>query len=259
MNLNIIRHTKFFTDVEFQDIVDSVKFYAPLINEKWNLGGVTVSAGLTDTTSWNIYLTDDKRNNSALGFHTIENGLPCAYISPSMNRISALFTSRRSANIYGQVIQHPALVYNHPEIKIGSKVFRKAYTTVIRPAKPTEIKPGFISVVTHEVAEMMVDPFIDRWTPMIKTPEVPNGGELLIEVGDHVNSSHFTQLVNNKVAVMADATIPSFYDPNGVKPLSLNSSPTAPLTFPHGTYAYIKDAITNARIMQFAQAGDTRK
>ena len=259
MNLNIVRDTKFFTDAEFQDIVDSVKFYAPIINDKWNLGGVTVSAGLTDTTSWNIYLTDNKENKAAYGYHTVENGLPCAYISPSMNRLSVLFASRRAIHIYGEIKEHPALTHTHPAIVINGKVIRPAWTQILRPAKPTVYTSGFISVVLHEVAEMTVDPLINKWVPMIKTVEVPNGGDLLVEVGDHVNSSHFMAIINNKKVVMADATIPAFYNPNGVRPYSLMDFPTAPMTFPHGTYAYIKDAITKARIMQFAQAGDDRR
>jgi hypothetical protein len=234
MRVNLVNSSAVFTAEEFSVIFESVKAYAPLVTTAWGLPSVEVTALPYDPQVCNIHLTDEKKNIHAYGFHTYENGIPQAYVSPYMNRILPKFLARRSQNIYG-------VVKEHPDFYIGGKLFRKA--------RPTDYTFGFISVVLHELAELLVDPGINTWRAW-------GDKQVLVEVGDHVNGFHFFRTISGVKVVMPDFTLPSFYDPAGKAPYSHCNAPAKPFDFiTHKSYAYVKDAL-GAKMMQFARLGD---
>jgi hypothetical protein len=232
------------TNEELSITRDAVQDFTNIATKYWPAPSVSLvtSGTVSIPDAKNIYITDDKINAKALGYH-VANPV-AAFISPKMNRVTTL-SLRRRLNLLGTVREHPGL-------NVKNKV--------IIAAKPTLFIPGMISVICHEIVEMLADPNLDNWKVM------PDGSSVLVEVGDHANAFHFKavitstikgKVVTNKVC-FPDFTLPSFYDAKGVAPFSYTGAVTAPFTFLHGCYAYIlgKDG---ARLMQFAEAGDPRR
>jgi hypothetical protein len=236
MIVNVVNSSSFFTPPELSIIIDSMKEYAPYVTDAWQKEPVEITTNPYDPKVCNFHLTDEKINRHAYGFHTYENQVPQAYISPYMNRIQAKFVARRSQNIFGVVKEHPDFI-------IRGKLIRKG--------RPTDLTFGFISVVLHELAELLVDPGINLWKPW-------GDKQVLVENADHVNGFHFFRVIQGVKVVMPDFTLPSFYDPAGKAPYSYCNAPTKPFDFiTHKSYAYIKD-VTGARMMAFAEIGDNR-
>lgn len=270
-HFNLGNDAKALTDDEQIIVTDAENFFAQLL-KPWLTEPISVtSSKVADPNAWNIYLDDKKINLHAYGFHNFDEGKPTAYVSPRMNRLIAKFLGRHNQNIYGVVKEHPAIIHHSPVIMENGKVKVPAHDTVIRPAAPTDYTPGFVSVIAHELSEMVADPHpsVDygKWAtiPANFSSKFPLGGTVLIEVGDHTRG-HFKGVVDSiirgkkvsTVVCFPDFTLPSFYDPNGVAPYSYCNLPVRPFDFMHGAYAFIRDS-TGARMMNFAEAGDERR
>jgi hypothetical protein len=271
IKVNLVNDLKVLTDDEQIIVTDAVNYFAQTLT-LWSSEAIkVVSSKVTDPTAWNIYLDEKKVNLKAYGFHNFDEGKPTAYVSPRMNRLLEKFLGRRHQNLYGVVKEHPIITHFSPVIMENGVVKVPAHTTTIRAAAPTDYTPGMISVICHELAEMVADPrpSIDfgKWAtiPANFSGKFPNGGTVLIEIGDHTRG-HFSAVINSiikgvkvsTVVCFPDFTLPSFYDPSGKAPFSYRNLPLKPFDFLKGAYAFIRDS-TGARMMNFAEAGDERR
>ena len=164
---------------------------------KWNIQATAT----TDTkvkAQMVIRVTDNNRHTGALGYHTVEKGVPTSYCSP-----------RAVGRTYGH---YSPPLYTR-EVKVLGKVIRKA--TLVHPASYTQ---GLVTVIIHEALEMLADANID------KVAKAPDGKNWLIEVCDHVSGIYGTEVVAGNTCVIPDATFPSYYQSNGVAPFDLFNS-----------------------------------
>ena len=248
--VTLVKATDLITVDELRICASFLRDYVPRVTKPWMLPDCKVQySDRMQPGSWNVYLSDAGLNPGAYGYHRNENGTPTGYVSPSMCGVNGLTGGARESALWGVYV----------------------------PAKIPFIMPGMLSVIAHEVAEMLVDPNLDTWRTS------PIGEEWLVEVGDQANATHFVTTVDtillrpvtkivrkgklwtkatslqkmkiSKTGVLADFTLPSFYDVNGVQPYSYTGLVTGPYGHGHLTYATVKDA-TGARMEQFAKPGD---
>ena len=192
------------SDADFSTIADAVHHYVPLVANAWNIPNITVINGGTPVDGdWLVYATEKNRSLGALGYHTFKAGAPVAYCSLKAvgNKLWGLY--------------HRAMV-------IKGKTIRQATYSA-----------GLVTVLCHEIAEMICDPKIATLSAYDKLNR-----NWLIEVADHVYGSYFMY----KASVLPDITTPSFYDLNGKAPFSLQSATNAPFTMTPKGYGYWKDA-----------------
>ena len=187
-------------------LVTALQAFCDQVTKAWKQPSVKVS---TDATpgSWLIHLTEAKRVTGALGYHTVEAGLPVAYVS-----LKAV-----NGKLWG--------AYYRPLV-IKGKVIRAATYSA-----------GLISVICHEVAEMLCDPAIQ--TVSAKDAQ---GRQWLVEVCDHCYGSYTTQVINGNTCIIPDVTTPAFYDLNGKAPFTIFNAVNAPFTMTPKGYGYYKSA-----------------
>lgn len=249
--VTLIKDTDAITVDELRQLASVCKVFVSQLCPVW--GMPTPKIQYSDhaiTGTWNFWITDRNSMSGAYGYHTVENGIPVAYISPT---ICSVLTSR-------------------PDIHSG------ALWGSYAGSQPPFVFPGLASVLCHELGEALIDPTISTW----KTDPVTNE-TWLVEVGDQANSGHYVMDVVtslkkilwikyrpvHQTVVFADVALPSFYDPNGKAPFTLaallkgkpgilNSLPalvTKPFDHVKGCYAYTKDS-SGARLTQFAKTSD---
>lgn len=194
------------SSADMQTLATALKTFCDKVTAAWNLPAVSVVTAPTPG-AWVIHLTEAKRMQGALGYHNVESGLPVAYVS-----LKAVV-----GKLWGRY--YPA------------RFFKKIQ---ISPAIYSE---GLISVICHEVAEMLCDPAIN--TVSAKDSQ---GRQWLVEVCDHCAGSYSTITVNGNVCVLPDVTTPAFYDVNGKAPFTLFNSVKAPFTMTPKGYGYYKSA-----------------
>ena len=183
---------------------------------KWNINA-TATTDSKVKADMVIKVTDLNRQTGALGYHTVEKGVPTAYCSP-----------RAVGRTYGHY--SPALFTR--EVKVLGKVVKKA--TLIHPAPYTQ---GLVTVIIHEALEMLADANIDR------VATAPDGKKWLVEVCDHVSGIYGTENVAGNICVIPDATFPSYYQSNGVAPFDLfNTEKSAFDRSAPKFYAFYQDA-----------------
>ena len=183
---------------------------------KWNINA-TATTDSKVKADMVIKVTDLNRQTGALGYHTVEKGVPTAYCSP-----------RAVGRTYGHY--SPALFTR--EVKVLGKVVKKA--TLIHPASYTQ---GLVTVIIHEALEMLADANIDH------VATAPDGKKWLVEVCDHVSGIYGTENVAGNICVIPDATFPSYYQSNGVAPFDLfNTEKSAFDRSAPKFYAFYQDA-----------------
>ena len=183
---------------------------------KWNINA-TATTDSKVKADMVIKVTDLNRQTGALGYHTVEKGVPTAYCSP-----------RAVGRTYGHYL--PALFTR--EVKVLGKVVKKA--TLIHPASYTQ---GLVTVIIHEALEMLADANIDH------VATAPDGKKWLVEVCDHVSGIYGTENVAGNICVIPDATFPSYYQSNGVAPFDLfNTEKSAFDRSAPKFYAFYQDA-----------------
>jgi hypothetical protein len=109
--------------------------------------------------------------------------------------------------------------------------------------KERYISGSFSEVLSHEIAEALVDPLINLY----KIDKV-NKKSWLVEVGDQAYNSRFVipvssgplNLVITRI-LCADFTLPSFYDNAGLAPYSYAKGVSAPFHLEKTCYASISD------------------
>jgi len=191
---------------DMKTLAKALKNFCDRVTTAWNLQPVTVVTTPTPG-AWVIHLTEAKRAQGALGYHTVESSLPVAYVS-----LKAV-----SSKLWG--IFYPARFFKKMQIS------------------PAIYLQGLITVICHEVAEMLCD-------PAISTVSAKDSQERqwLVEVCDHCYGSFATITVDGKVCVLPDVTTPAFYDLHAKGPYTIFDSVKAPFTMTPKGYGYYKNA-----------------
>lgn len=170
-----------------------------------------------------IHLTEDKRHIGASGYHILMNGIPTAYCSPSAaGRPYGYFNSGiiRATVVNGKVI-HPA----HQ----------------VHPALTT---PGLITVVCHEIAEMLADGNIATYS----APD-SKGNAWLLEPCDWVFGEYYEDTVDGNLCVFPNVALPAFTDVNNnVGPFDLIGLVKGPFQRSQHGYAYMLDKTTGKNV-----------
>jgi hypothetical protein len=191
---------------DFDTITQAVQHFVPLVTTAWNISDVTVVNGGTPTDGdWLVYATEKFRHTGAGGYHETKAGIPIAYCSP-----------KASGRLFG--------TYLKPLIIKGKQIHGAFYAA------------GLVTVLCHEIAEMLCDPQIATVSPVDS-----KGRPWLVEVCDHCFGSYTTFSVGPVNCVLPDVTTPSFYNLNGVAPFSILGACPAPFTMTPKGYAYYKD------------------
>jgi len=215
MTINLVNESKrVITQPDLSTAARILTGFAGLVDSKWDMGNdVVLASPVRLAGQWNLCIVDNfpnpKMQKTALGYHEVVNGEPIAYIR---------------ADAYGS---------------------RSIFGTYTAPFKLKNIQihgerfvPGVITVIAHELAEMLIDPMVTR----LSTPDGKNR-QWVLEVCDHtVGLFHGT--ANGVNGVLPDFTTPSFYDDaHGTKPYSYLGVPPAPFTLVKGAYGYWKDSM----------------
>ena len=204
MKIQLVNQTG-IADNDFHTLVTASDYFAGLVTKAWNAPAVTVTSEPGD---WVIYVTDSNRVLGAAGYHKVVAGKPTGYVSPKGSGSSMFGT-----------------YYPAKYLKSIKKTIAERYVS------------GLITVVCHELAEMICDPLIATYSSKDAL-----GREWLIEVGDHAFGGFFNKTFFGKLCVFPDITIPAFYDLKGKAPFSLANLIKAPFTMSAKGYAYYKDA-----------------
>jgi len=185
---------------------------------KWNLTA-TATTDPKIKADMVIKVTDINRHTGAYGYHTVENKIPTAYCSPrAIGRTYGHFTpalwTKPKKNLLGKVVAPAQMVHDN------------LYTE------------GLVTVIIHEALEMLADANINT----VSKPDV-TGAQWLIEVCDHVSGSYSVEVVQGNNCIVPNATLPNYYDLNGVAPFDLLGLSKTPFdTNAPKFYGYSKDA-----------------
>lgn len=207
MNVNLVLESKSCSTIDFQSIVDAVTQFVPMVTKAWCLPTFTVTTSATrDPKAWNVAILDIFPNaammGKAYGYHEAVNGLPISYIRANS------FSIRSATGLY-----------KAPLIVRGKQVTSE------------RMADGMATVVMHEIAEMLVDPFIKE------RHNDATGRAWVLEICDHTKGL-FKIVTKNAVVVAPDFTNPSFYNLKGIAPFSHCNVPLNPFTLVAGAYGY---------------------
>jgi len=211
MTITLVNESTTVTHTDALDIAVALNAFAARVCATWGLPARPVVLGKSRVDDWNLCIVDKFPNpamaKTALGYHEVLNGYPIGYIL---------------AQPYGA--QRPALGrYVKPITFLGKQLTKPSYL------------PGLITVMAHELAEMLIDPEIN----MTKTDS--KGRNWLMEVCDHTVGLTVGPMPINSTAILPDFTLPSFYDVNGKQPYSFLGVPPMPFYLVPGAYGYYKD------------------
>jgi len=212
-NITVVNESTTITGADALRISLALNTFAEQVCKAWSLPAHTVGLGQSRIDGWNLCIVDKFPNpamaKTALGYHEVLNGYPIGYIL---------------AHPYGT--QRPALGrYTAPITFLGKQLTKPSYL------------PGLVTVMAHELAEMLIDPEVN----MTKTDS--KGRNWLMEVCDHtVGLIAATLPIGSSMPVLPDFTLPSFYDVKGKPPYSLLNVPPMPFYLVPGAYGYYKDA-----------------
>lgn len=223
--IRIVLDTPVITADQTRELAQGVRQWLPDFLKAYGLPPHDVEVSMVDGPlgTINVRITDDKRADNALGYHGQENGYPAAWISPTACNVTAEYPTQ------------PKELWD--AIRTNS-IFGIYIPTV---AQPPFMAFGLASVLAHEIQELLVDP--DPMGVLANPTANPtefgtdkNGMQWLKEPGDHANPGHFVinvatrlrqswrkgwrVITVHRLMVIADATLPSFYDLKGVAPFT---------------------------------------
>lgn len=202
MKIQIIDETG-IAPADIKTIVDALNYYIPMVTKAWAQPDMVAT---TDAGDWKVYITERNRQIGALGYHKVENNIPTAYVSHKAN-----------PNLWGRYIK--------PLVIKGKQVHAPIW------------QQGLITVLCHEIAEMICDPAINNYSAIdLKSRS------WLIEVCDHVYGSYSQSTFNGKICIFPDVTTPAFYKLGSTAPYSIFHGATAPFTMTAKGYGYYKDS-----------------
>ena len=210
MNFCIVNESGLVPD-EIKTLVLGATDHALRYAPAWKFDVVTVTTGTPTTTDIPCYITTRARKTGANGYHNFEGGKPAIYVLP--NTAYNRFGTWRKALI----------------MKFTGKLILPEYK-----------REGTLTVLCHEIAEVLGDPLIKTLST-----EDKNGHQWLVEIADPVVGFPYMKVINGHNCIFPDIAFPSFYDVNGLAPYSIANSPKAPFTIPDPTkgYAYWKNKL----------------
>jgi hypothetical protein len=213
MTVTLVNESTSMSASDVVTITQALNLFSAQVCQAWGLPARPVVLGKSRVDDWNLCIVDKFPNlamaKTALGYHEVLNNYPIGYIL---------------AHPYGT--QRPALGrYTKPITFLGKQLTKPSYL------------PGLVTVMAHELAEMLIDPQINM------TKADSKGRNWLMEVCDHTVGSYIIDMPTYKATpVMPDFTLPSFYDVKGKQPYSLLNVPPMPFYLVPGAYGYYKDA-----------------
>jgi hypothetical protein len=199
---------------DFATLVEAVKYYVPLISSAWKLPAVTITTTPTKG-AWVVNLTEKNRRTGAGGYHNVTDGTPTAWCSPA--------ASGRLWGHYGAPLISRAITVKGKVIKAAKEIHGASYT------------PGLVTVVLHEIAEMLADSVITTYS----LPDA-QGRQWLVEPCDHCFGTYQVHSIGAVVCVFPNVTTPAFYDLKAKAPYDLLGVVTAPFTMTPKGYAFYK-------------------
>lgn len=212
-NLTLVNESKKVSDADFLILVEATKKYVPLVTKAWGLPPMTVKGSKTRIAGdWNVVILDSfpnrAMNSVATGYHEVKDNTPISYV-----RTFTKFTFGgwyKGSIIKGIVKRAPKVVYD-----------------------------GISTTLLHEVAEMLVDPYLTL------RKQDAQGRNWMVEVCDHSHYSFDLPTTLNGVTtdvIAPDFTLPAFYSIGAKGPYSYQNNPKAPFTLGTGCYGYYEDA-----------------
>ena len=230
--LNYVLDTPLIKVSEFRELVNAMQHYVEIVNNRWSLPDIKITHGKKVLDgSWNVIIGERGRVSNEYGRHDFLNGKPIAYVSPEFCGVTKNSYGRETA-IFG--------AYTPPS-KNGDGI----------------LYPGLASVLSHETAEMLVDPNPIQDGKWVMRPD---NTKILVEVGDQANVLHthlhiVTKSFGRKKlrdVVVSGITLPGYY---GLAPTAYTWPASRLFNEPFieipGCYGAIKDINGNVTVKDF--------
>lgn len=217
MQINLVNEVS-LTDAQMQTILAGLTKHGAKVASKYGLGTPVLSYGaytpmptilLTERLPKNFVLPSGAKR--ALAYRVVEDGLPTVY------------ASLRQLGIFGKIFGR----------------YRKLATREI-------MANGYITVLAHELSEMLVAPLLDQFT----LPDSA-GKSWRKEVCDPVLGAYYAENINGQMCVFPDFVLKPFWDYNGIAPYSYLGSKVGPMIWKVGTYAWFRSAVVRLLRVQF--------
>ena len=212
MNVSLVNEVS-LTDAQMQTIFLALDAHAKKVEIAYGLPRTVLALGKKE--NWqnaNFYLTEKQpagiTNGMALAYRVVENGIPTVYAS-----------YRKSGKLFGR--------YAKPFVLKG------------RTVSPARMGNGYITVLAHELSELIVAPMLDQFSGVDST-----GKSWRKEVCDPVLGAYYFANISGQDCVLPDFVLPSFWDTKGVAPFSYLGSKVGPLVWTHPSYAWFRSGIS---------------
>ena len=214
IRVHLINESAKVTPGQAKDLATGLTKYGNMVAAAWHQEQVKVDVTGGD---WEFHIVDQfpvGAPQNALGYHDLAGDKVVAYISTALTMPKMLAPD------------------------VNGNWFPSPFGTIISGVGgiPDTLMPGSLAeVLSHELAEAMVDPFVNRYA-------YDDAGKQfwLVEVGDHADAYGFVLTFGfRKVQMICqDFTLPSFYDGQGVAPFSYTGKVSNRFTLDKGGYAY---------------------
>lgn len=195
---------------ELADVLSGVQYFVPLVKPN-----VSVTTAPTPGAEV-VHITEQKRKVGASGYHIMVNGVPTAFVSPAASggyaRLWGHYTPAlwtRGVKVLGKQVVAPRLI--HGEI----------------------FTPGLITVVCHEIAELLADGNVTTYT----APD-SKGRAWLLEPADWVFGTYFVKTMNTIPRVFPNVALDAFHTLGAPGPYDLCNVVKAPFQLTPKGYAY---------------------
>jgi hypothetical protein len=206
-NLTLVNESKKVSSADFLVLVQAAKQYVPFVTKAWGLPDMNVKYSPTRIAGdWNVVIMDSLPNPAlnkvATGYHEVVDNTPIAYV-----RSYTKFTFGgwyKGSIIKGVIKRLPKVSYD-----------------------------GVSTTLLHEIAEMIVDPFLTF------KKQDSNKINWMVEVCDHSHYSFDLTVTLGGVTtdvIAPDFTLPAFYEVGAKAPYSYLNIPVAPFTLGVGCY-----------------------
>ena len=126
-----------------------------------------------------LNITNAGRKAGAAGYHILFNGVPTALVFP--NQVGGLWGQYRAAV--------------HKTVVIGGKIIKLPGLRT-----PERFTPGLITILCHELVEVLCDPDLKQFAPANT-----RGERWLIEPCDWVEKTYWTRTIDGDVCVFPNA------------------------------------------------------
>ena len=222
--IGLVNESKLISYWDWRTLRFAMQQFAELVAEAWDLDRPSVIEGAAPG-GIELHVVDafppDAPAN-ALGYHVRGTDRRLAYVTTTPE-LGIIVNGKATASPFGTII----------EAGPGTPA---TDTAPALPGSPEQLFPGSLSeVMSHEIAEAMLDPLITNY---IK--DEATGDQWLVEIGDHAGAYRHTLTIgqHKQRVIVADFTLPAFYDRQGIAPFSYTGKVSAPFTLDQYCYGY---------------------